>query len=307
MAEPVTSFWAWLTLWRFTGPQFVLVAFIATVYLVGLTRLLLRSQRRAVPVREILYGIGGFAVLTFALSGPPEALAEDMFFMHMTQHILIAMVASVLLLAARPMSAYLWAMPETVRIGIGPALARQGWLRGFNAALTNPKVALPLFILTLWGWHVPEAYGLAIRNEWVHSAMHLSMLATAVLFWWPIIGPPPVGTTLSYPQRLVYLILVVTPTAVLAAMITLSNSVIYAHYVDTPYHFGLTPEEDQRIGGLLMWIPGNVVYLATLTTLFLRWFSRADNESRRGYRVTREDAEATRRRREELERRERGE
>ena len=307
MAEPVTSFWAWLALWRFTGPQFVLAGFIAAVYLIGLARLLMRSQRRAVPLREALFGVGGFAVLIFALSGPAEALAEDMFFMHMMQHILIAMVASVLLLAARPMSAYLWAMPETVRIGLGPALARQGWLRGINAALTNPKVALPLFILTLWGWHVPEAYQLAIRNEWVHSAMHLSMLATAVLFWWPIIGPPPVGTTLSYPQRLVYLILVVTPTAVLAAMVTLSNSVIYAHYIDTPHHFGLTPEEDQRIGGLLMWIPGNVVYLATLTTLFLRWFSRADRGSRRGYRVSRANAEATRRRRQELERRERGE
>ena len=306
MAEPVTSFWAWLALWRFTGPQFILVAFIAAVYLLGLLRLQLRSRGRAVPLREMLYGAGGFGVLLFALSGPPEALADEMFMLHMTQHILVAMVASVLLLAARPMSAYLWALPETVRIGVGPALSRQGWLRAFNGAVTNPRVALPLFVLTLWGWHVPEAYELAIRNEWVHTGMHISMLVTAVLFWWPIIGPPPVGSRLTYPQRLIYLILVVTPTAVLAAMITLSNTVIYPHYAGTLHHFGLSPEEDQRIGGLLMWIPGNVVYLATLTVLFLRWFSQEDRRNRTGYRVSRADLEATRRRREELERRERG-
>lgn len=307
MSEPVTSFWAWLTLWRFTGPQFILVAFVAAVYLVGLLRLQFRSGWRAVPLREMLYGVGGFAVLLFALSGPPEALADEMFFLHMTQHILVAMVASVLLLAARPMSAYLWALPETVRIGLGPALSSQGWLRAVNAALTNPRVALPLFVLTLWLWHIPEAYQLAVRNELVHIFMHLSMLATAVLFWWPIIGPPPVGSRLSYPQRIVYLILVVTPTAVLAAIITLSNTVLYPHYIDTLHHFTLAPAEDQRIGGLLMWIPGNIVYLATLTTLFLRWFGDEDRRNRRAYRVPRSHAAATRRRREELDRRKSGE
>ena len=73
----------------------------------------------------------------------------------------------------------------------------------------------------------------------------------------------------------------VTPTAVLAAIITLSNSVIYTAYIDTPQHFTLTPTEDQRIGGLLMWIPGNIIYLATLTTLFLRWFAQEDRKNRR--------------------------
>ena len=305
MTEPVTSFLAWLTMWRFTGPQFILITAVAAVYLLGLFRLQLRSQWRAVPVREMLYGIAGFAVLLFALSGPPEALADEMFFLHMTQHILVAMVAAVLLLAARPMSAYLWALPETIRVGMGPMLSRQGWMRSINSALTKPKVALPLFVLTLWLWHVPEAYHAAIRNELLHTGMHLSMLGTAVLFWWPIIGPPPVGTQLSHPQRLIYLILVVTPTAVLAAIITLSNSVIYTHYIDTPHHFTLTPEEDQRIGGLLMWIPGNIVYLSTLTVLFLRWFSRDESSNRRDYRISRKDLEATRRRREELEQKDR--
>ncbi len=290
--------------WSLSGSQFILVVFMAAAYLLGLLRLQLRSQWQAVSYTRMAYGIGGFAVLIFALAGPPEAFSETMFFSHMMQHILIAMVASVLLLAAKPMACYLWAMPETVRIGLAPALNSKGWIRRFNAFLTNPRFALLAFVLTIWGWHVPEAYELAVRNEAAHFTMHISMFATAILFWWPIIGPPPVRSQLTDPQRIIYLILVVTPTAVLAAIITLSNSVIYTSYIDTPHHFTLTPWEDQRIGGLLMWIPGNVVYLATLTTLFFRWFGREERNNRRSYRPRRQHASATRERVRELQRRE---
>ncbi len=297
--EVASSFIDFLTAWSFSGSQFIIVVFLGITYLLGMLRLQIRSGWQAIPIRKMIYGIGGFAVLFFAVAGPPEAFSDEMFFAHMTQHILIAMVAAVLMLAASPMAAYLWAMPETVRVGLGPSLAERGWIRRVNAFLTNPRFALPVFILTLWGWHIPEAYALAIRNDYAHLGMHLSMFSTAILFWWPIIGPPPVRSPLSDPQRIIYLILVVTPTAVLAAIITLSNSIIYIPYLDTPHHFSLTPYEDQRIGGLLMWIPGNIVYLATLTTLFLRWFSREDRQSRR-YRLTQSQIEATRRRIQEL-------
>ncbi len=302
--EAVTNIGDVISAWSFGGPQFVLVAFIGVGYLFGLLRIQIRSGWQAVPLTQMLYGIGGFSILIFALSGPPEGFADDMFLAHMLQHILIAMVASVLLLAAKPMASYLWAMPEAVRIGLAPSLATTGWLRRLNAFLTNPRFALPVFVLTIWGWHVPEAYELAIRNEVVHFAMHISMFATAILFWWPIIGPPPVRSQLTDPQRIIYLILVVTPTAVLAAMITLSNAVIYTSYIDTPHHFTLTPWEDQRVGGLLMWIPGNIVYLTTLTTLFFRWFGGEERRNRRAYRPRRRHASATRERLRELERRE---
>ena len=295
------SFGDFISAWSFSGSQFIIVAFLAAVYIVGMLRLQIRSGWQAIPIRKVIYGIGGYLVLFFAVAGPPEAFAEDMFFAHMTQHILIAMIAAVLLLAASPMAAYLWSMPETIRVGLGPSLTDRGWIRRVNAFLTNPRFALPAFVLTLWGWHIPEAYAFAIENEIAHLAMHLSMFTTAILFWWPIIGPPPVRSPLSDPQRIIYLILVVTPTAVLAAIITLSNSVIYTPYLDTPHHFTLTPTEDQRIGGLLMWIPGNIVYLATLTTLFLRWFANEDRKNRR-YRLSRSQMEATRRRIRELNR-----
>jgi putative membrane protein len=110
--------------------------------------------------------------------------------------------------------------------------------------------------------------------------MHFTMFATAVFFWWPIVGPPPIRTQLNYPQRIVYLLLAVTPTALLAAIITLSQSLIYTFYLDSPGHLGWNPVEDQSTGGLIMWIPGNLVYLATMTVLFFRWFSDEEKKSR---------------------------
>ncbi len=300
--ETANSVGDFLTAWSIGGPQFVIVVFLAVGYFVGMLRLQFRSSWQAIPRRKVAYGVAGFATLFFAIAGPPEAFSDEMFFAHMVQHILIAMVASVLLLASSPMAAFLWSMPERVRAGLGPTLSERGWLRRINALVTQPKFALPAFVVTLWVWHIPELYALAVENEAVHLAMHLSMLTTSILFWWPIIGPPPVRSPLSDPQRIIYLILVVSPTALLAAIITLSNSVIYAPYVDTPHHFSLTPFEDQRIGGLLMWIPGNVVYLATLTTLFLRWFSNEDRKNRR-YKLRPQDLEATQRRIEELRKR----
>ena len=303
-SDVANSIGDFISAWSFSGSQFIIVAFLSVTYLVGMLRLQIRSRWQAIPLRKVVYAIAGYGVLFFAVTGPPEAFSDEMFFAHMTQHILIAMVAAVLLLAASPMAAYLWAMPETIRVGLGPSLAERGWIRRINAFLTNPRFALPAFVLTLWGWHVPEAYAFAIRNDLVHLGMHFSMFVTAILFWWPIIGPPPVRSPLSDPQRIIYLVLVVTPTAVLAAIITLSNSVIYTPYLDTPHHFTLTPTEDQRIGGLLMWIPGNIIYLATLTTLFLRWFANEDRKSR-GYRLNRRQIEATRKRIRELNEKER--
>ena len=77
---------------------------------------------------------------------------------------------------------------------------------------------------------------------------------------------------MTYPQKLLYLLIIITPTAALAAIITLSNTIIYTGYINSPDHFGISPFEDQRIGGLLMWIPGNLIYLISITIIFFKWF-----------------------------------
>lgn len=275
----IDSFGDFIFAWDFASPPAVLFLMFAAAYVIGTIRLAMRSETDGSYWSNVAASIGGFVLLAIALAGPLDYYSGDLFAAHMAQHIVIAMFAAPLLLMARPMPAYIWALPRPFRIGVGTALTGSGAVVKLLTLLTRPVVALPLFIGTLYGWHIPAAYNGSLENEWVHLFMHFTMFTTAILFWWPIVGPPPIRTQLSYPQRIVYLLLAVTPTALLAAIITLTKSVLYDFYLDQPGHFSWSTTEDQRTGGLLMWIPGNFVYLATLTVLFFRWFAQEERKS----------------------------
>ena len=244
-------------------------------------RLATRSDKDGRFWYKFTASVLGLVLLATALAGPLDYYSGDLFAAHMSQHIVIAMFAAPLLLLARPMPAYIWALPRPLRVGVGTALTNSGVIIKVMRILTRPSVALPLFIGTLYAWHIPAAYNQSLEDEWLHLFMHFTMFTTAVLFWWPIIGPPPIRTKLTHPQRIVYLLLAVTPTAVLAAIITLSKSVLFDFYLDSPGHFSWSPTEDQRTGGLLMWIPGNFVYLTTVTILFFRWFKEEEQKTSR--------------------------
>jgi putative membrane protein len=282
-SEPnlINSFGEFASVWDFSSAPAILFLLLAGAYITGSIRLALRSNTDNNFWMKLAAGLLGYALLGIALAGPLDGYSGDMFAVHMSQHIVIAMFAAPLLLIARPMPAYIWSLPRPMRVGTGAALSGSGLVIRVLRGVTHPKVALPVFILTLYGWHIPAAYNGSLENEWLHLFMHLTMFSTAVFFWWPIVGPPPIRTVLNHPQRIIYLLLVVTPTALMAAIITLSSSVIYDFYLDSPGHFGWTPVADQATGGLIMWIPGNFVYLLTLTILFFQWFGHEERKSGR--------------------------
>ncbi len=277
----IDSFGEVATAWDFSSPPAIIFLLFFGAYLVGTTRIALRSETDGTFWSKVAASLIGFALLSTALAGPFDYYSDELFASHMAQHIVIVMFVAPLLLIARPMSAYVWSLPRPLRIGVGTALTSSGVIVRVMMILTRPVVALPLFIGMLYGWHLPVAYNGSLENEWLHLFMHFTVFTTAVLFWWPIVGPPPIRTQLSYPLRIVYLLLAVTPTAVLAAIITLSKSVLYGFYLDAPGHFTWSTLEDQRIGGLLMWIPGNFVYLSTMTVLFFKWFADEERKTTR--------------------------
>jgi len=277
----INSFGEFALAWDFSSPPAVLFLLLASAYTIGAMRLATRSDKDGRFWYKFSASVLGLILLAIALAGPLDYYSGDLFAAHMSQHIVIAMFAAPLLLLARPMPAYIWALPRPLRVGVGTTLTNSGVIIKVMRILTRPSVALPLFIGTLYAWHIPEAYNQSLKDEWLHLFMHFTMFTTAVLFWWPIIGPPPIRTKLTHPQRIVYLLLAVTPTAVLAAIITLSKSVLFDFYLDSPGHFSWSPTEDQRTGGLLMWIPGNFVYLTTVTILFFKWFKEEEQKTSR--------------------------
>ncbi len=270
------TFGDFVTAWDFANPLTGLLLLAVGAYVVGLIRLQRRGHGQPVSRQRVIYALTGFALVFIALAGPLDVFAGRAFTVHMSQHLVLAMLAAPLLLAAGPVSAYMWALPEPLRLGIGQGLSKRGLLRKVAAFLVKPPVALLTFVLTFYVWHLPVAYGAALDNGILHFFEHLTMFASGIVFWWPIIGPAPLRSELSYPQRMLYLLLVVTPKALLGAILTFSGHPLYEHYVAAPDLWGMTDQEDQTIAGLLMWLPGNFVFLAALTALFFKWYEKEE-------------------------------
>ena len=268
----INSFSEFITGWNFSGVQSIVYLFFLFLFFIGLIKFLLAKNLSLHSLKNITLSLLGYLLLAISLCGPLDYYSTEIFWAHMLQHIFIAMISIPILMLSNPLPILLWAFPKYIRYGIGISLNKTGYVRKLVVLLSKPKIALPMFIIILWGWHIPQAYNSSLFNEYIHFAMHFTMILSAIFFWWPILGPPPVRTSLSHPQKLLYLLIILTPNAALAAIITLSSSVIYTGYIDTPNHFGINAFDDQRIGGLLMWLPGNMIYLICITIIFFKWF-----------------------------------
>jgi cytochrome c oxidase assembly factor CtaG len=224
-----------------------------------------------------LFGLG-YLTLVVALVSPLHALGEQVFSLHMLQHLLLLLVAPPLLLLSNSMPVLLWGMPAQERAGLGALIGRPGPLRNGLRWLTHPLVAWWLFVLSQWLWHQPSAYQLAVENRWIHYAEHVSFFGTAVLFWWPVIGAPPLASPLSYPARMLYTFFAWLPNTVLGAGLTLARGVLYPVYGSDAY-------ADQQLAGLLMWVPGDVLFAVVLLLLLVAFLH---HEQRAAERLERE-------------------
>ena len=280
------TLWDFLLDWQFEPITLLPLLVMAGVYLVGKQRLAHLTHQR--PQGQWFFA-AGYATLAVALLSPIHSFSEELFFVHMVQHVLLMSVAAPLLLLANPLSVMLWSLPLSARGAVGHALARQGWLLGVLQFVTRPAMAWSLFVVNLWLWHQPRAYQAALENELVHYLQHLLFFFSAVLFWWPVIGPAPLRSRLSYPARMLYVFLTWIPNSVLGAGITFAPTVLMSFYADRPRHWGIDALTDQQLAGLLMWIPGDAIYAAAMMVLLLailRQEDRREAASASGRRAT---------------------
>ncbi|MBV9131338.1 MAG: cytochrome c oxidase assembly protein [Chloroflexi bacterium] len=258
---PSTSF-------EFQTDPFLLVPLIAVgvAYALGYRRL--ARRRHATHGRRDGLFVVGYAALLVALISPVHSVGEQYFSVHMVQHLLLSLVAPPLLLLSAAMPVLLWAFPAQDRATLGRLVGQPGLVRSSLKFLTKPLVALTLFVATQWIWHQPVAYDWALANRWAHYFEHVSFFLTAMLFWWPVIGAPPLPSPLNYPARLAYTFFGWLPNSILGAGISLSRAPLYPYYVSTAQTTGIDPLFDQQLAGLIMWVPGDVVFAAILLILF---------------------------------------
>lgn len=234
------------------------------VYTRGLRRLLRHRQGRRHRWRAVAFyaGVG----ITLAVSLPPFGeWLEERLSTHMLQHVVFIMVSAPLLALASPGQPVLAGLPRILRrraVSVARALPL--------GILLAPTLAWSVQVAALWMWHLPGAYDAALRSEWVHGLEHLCFLGSAWLFWWHI------ATTswrrLRGPVAMLYVVASMLPGAALGAVLVFASHPLYPAQAQSAAAHGSDPMLDQQIGGIVMWVPLDYVYLALAIALFAQWF-----------------------------------
>lgn len=236
----------------------------ALAYGTGVARLWRTRTGHGVRPWQVASFAGGLALLTLALIWPLDALADRSFAAHMLQHLLLITLAPPLLVLGAPLVPY---------AALGPArrmIARVPW-----GWLAHPLAAFGIHGAVVWAWHAPALFQAALRSETVHTLEHATMLAAALLFWWVLLAAGRARRG-GRGTGLIWLFLTMTHMGLLGALLTFAPRVLYPAYGDRPLALGLTPLEDQQLAGLIMWVPGGLIYLAAALALAAAWLHQAE-------------------------------
>ena len=211
---------------------------------------------------------GGLFAVALALLSPIDAIGSALFAVHMTQHMLLVVVAAPLVVLGDAGTAVLWALPIDARRRVGLWWRHTTVLPAVWRVLRLPLVAWTLHVGALWLWHLPSLYDAAIRNEGLHVAEHASFFLTALLFWYPLADPHP-SRRLGVGVATLYLFAAGLQCTMLGALMAFARHPWYFAHYGTTAAWGLSPLEDQQVAGLIMWIPAGLVYLVALVPLVL--------------------------------------
>jgi putative copper resistance protein D len=234
----------------------------------------LQARRRLVdggvawPARRTAYFLSGIAVLALALVSPLEAYDTVLFSVHVTQHMLLTMVAAPLLALGAPI---------TLALRVARGRARRRMVRVLHSpplrVLGNPLVAWVLFTLTLYGLYFSPLFDLTLRNPLVHDLVHLHFLTAGLLFWWPVVGLDPSRWRLPHIARLLFVFLMVPFHAFLGVAILNSARVLAPTLETFQRSWGPAPLDDQHVGGAILWGAGDLVALVAVLGVLISWAS----------------------------------
>ena len=257
--------WSW-------DPTFIFFLILALCYILGL-----RAYRGKAPVAlwQRICFFAGIFVLTLAYLPPVDTWADQLFSAHMVQHLLITSIGVPLIIFGAPFFMFVKGLPESIRQNFLVPTAQNKTLRLFLGRVQSPLIAVILYELTFWFWHLPKFYDMALRNDAIHLLEHACMAFAALNLWQLLIDPRPLRSPLSLPSRFIFLLVVMTLDMVLSAGLTYSNHVWYA-YSELPLPPGFQGDRllDQQLGGLIMWVPGGLVWLVALILTFIIWVQR---------------------------------
>jgi putative membrane protein len=231
-----------------------------------------RGYRR--PDRQPLHTaafLAGLVTIVLALDSPIDGYADQLFWVHMVQHVLLLTVAPPLILLGRPWPRMWRALPIDVRTAVGRGVARARWSAPLRA-LARPKPAWVLFNAAIVLWHIPGAYDATLRSATIHQLEHATFFFTGLLFWARVIDPGPLRPRLVWPARIACVVGAMVVGWGLAIALVLSPDPLYGHYAALAHRpGGISALTDQQVAGGIMWVPGSLAYGVAMLIGFYRW------------------------------------
>src|SRR3954452_17578068 len=268
-----------LTTWGWEPVTLVLLALSAGFYFVGVRRLWRAAGRSGAGIRRWEAGCfaAGWFALFVALVSPLHPWGAVLFAAHMTQHEVLMLVAAPLLVLGRPLVIFLKALPPGLAGDLARASNTHAWQRVWRL-LSNAFVAWLIHAIILWVWHIPSLFQATLTSEFVHALQHTSFLGSALLFWWAVMHGR--SRAMGFGAAVLYMFTTALHSGLLGALLTFGRTVWYPIYSGKTQPWGLSPLEDQQLGGLIMWIPAGVVYIIAGLALFAGWLRESDNRAR---------------------------
>jgi putative membrane protein len=244
--------------------QVAALTLVATAY--TFRSMNLAREGRPVPTWRIVCFASGLVLIAIAFLSPIDHIAGELFLVHMIQHLLMGDLGALLIV-----------------LGLtGPLLQpllHNRWL-GWLRHLAHPLVALPLWAVDLYAWHLPVLQQAALAHDSIHAVQHGCFIGFGVLMWMPLVGPLPQPRWFGIPAKIGYLIGVRFTGIVLGNVFMWSNSVFYPDYSGGEASWHISAVTDQSIAGVIMMVEGGFVTLGVLSWLFLEW-AKQDTERQR--------------------------
>jgi len=206
-------------------------------------------------------------IVFVSLNGPIHDLSDSyLFSAHMVQHLMLTLAMPPLLLAGVPG----WMLR--------PLLSNRA-IRAVARSITRPVMCFAIFNVVIAFWHLPMFYNAALADHNIHIVEHLMFMGAAVMMWWPLMSQLPELPRLAYPGQMLYCFLMSIAMSITAVYITMADKVLYPAYSAAPRIWGLSPMDDQMLGGLIMWVPGGLIFTLIMSVIFFRWASSGEDHT----------------------------
>lgn len=255
------DFW---TAWSLDPLVIVPIAAAAALYAWGLRLTWSRAGiGRGVSIWRATAFLGGMVALVAALVWPLDAMGESLFAAHMGQHIVLMGAAAPLLVLGLPLPTFMRTFPRSWQRALAAFAAWRPWRTTWDF-LTIILIAATLQLIVFLFWHIPSAIALSLRSDAVHSVMHGSLFASALLFWSAM-------TRTRFGSGMIALVVTFKISLMLGALLAFAPSAFYLGYGSRGAAWGFSLIEDQQLAGLLMMIAGAGMYLKAAVIWTAAW------------------------------------